>query len=561
MKKMFCLLFAVIMIITVLPVISVSAETNLSFGDVSYRIEADGTATITGASDITDTDIVIPAEIDGHPVRKIARLAFSNNLSHKSVTVPEGVAEIGWRAFYGCGNMNTITLPRTLTIIARDAFNQTNYYMNKANWTDGVLYIGTNLIKVNSDSAPSKITVKNGTTCIAFEAFYLNRTLEEVNLPDTIRAIGEDAFSDCLNLTQINLNDNIEYMGICAFSGCESLRYINIPSSLEVIPQNAFFRCTSLSGITIPESVRCIEQSAFKRCTSVKKIVIPDSVKDIQSGAFIGCTSLNEVSLPQNLEHLGSSIINSTAYYQNPENWSEDLLYIGKYLISASESAQGHITVKDGTEYIADNAFLLRNEITSVYLPDSVKYIGVMAFAGAEALKNVRLPEDLKEIKSGTFNSCPSLESIYIPQSVTVIGKNAFHDCASLKTVTLSSSVTEIGENAFGHYDLFDAAHDMIIGTPVAEGFTLRGITDSPAQSYAESEQLNFEEIRIGSISGDADGDSKITVRDATLIQKHLAGIEVLLSEQTLVCDSNSDGKITIGDATNIQKTVAGLEN
>ncbi len=52
----------------------------------------------------------------------------------------------------------------------------------------------------------------------------------------------------------------------------------------------------------------------------------------------------------------------------------------------------------------------------------------------------------------------------------------------------------------------------------------------------------------------DVDRDGRITVKDATLIQKYLADMETLDDEQLELADSTCDGKINIQDATYIQK-------
>ncbi len=58
-------------------------------------------------------------------------------------------------------------------------------------------------------------------------------------------------------------------------------------------------------------------------------------------------------------------------------------------------------------------------------------------------------------------------------------------------------------------------------------------------------------------IVGDADGDGKISVVDATVIQRHLAEIKIFTEEQIVRADTYKDGKITILDATQIQRFLA----
>lgn len=62
-------------------------------------------------------------------------------------------------------------------------------------------------------------------------------------------------------------------------------------------------------------------------------------------------------------------------------------------------------------------------------------------------------------------------------------------------------------------------------------------------------------------VIGDADYDMRITVKDATMIQKLVAGIK---DYEDVVCvsrpeDKDRDGRVTIKDATAIQKEIAGL--
>lgn len=58
---------------------------------------------------------------------------------------------------------------------------------------------------------------------------------------------------------------------------------------------------------------------------------------------------------------------------------------------------------------------------------------------------------------------------------------------------------------------------------------------------------------------GDANGDGKISIADATAIQKHLAKIGVISEENMKLADLNGDGKLTVADATIIQKKLAGI--
>ena len=68
-----------------------------------------------------DTEIVLPDSYNGESY-KIGNYAFINCSNLNSITISEGVTEIGWNAFYGCVNLTSITIPESVTSIRKDAF-------------------------------------------------------------------------------------------------------------------------------------------------------------------------------------------------------------------------------------------------------------------------------------------------------------------------------------------------------------------------------------------------------------------------------------------------------
>lgn len=71
--------------------------------------------------------------------------------------------------------------------------------------------------------------------------------------------------------------------------------------------------------------------------------------------------------------------------------------------------------------------------------------------------------------------------------------------------------------------------------------------------------ETEVETYTTNALLGDVNMDSKLNIRDATAIQKHLASIATLDAKALAVADFNKDGKINIKDATAIQKKLAGL--
>lgn len=81
--------------------------------------------------------------------------------------------------------------------------------------------------------------------------------------------------------------------------------------------------------------------------------------------------------------------------------------------------------------------------------------------------------------------------------------------------------------------------------------------TTPPVQPTSPPEPVT--EAQGSGILGDVDGDGKVTVIDATYIQKQLASIVIPFAIKTSTADVDSDQKITVIDATYIQKHLASL--
>lgn len=77
-------------------------------------------------------------------------------------------------------------------------------------------------------------------------------------------------------------------------------------------------------------------------------------------------------------------------------------------------------------------------------------------------------------------------------------------------------------------------------------------------KQYAYYVEYTFDATKDYLI-GDVNNDGKVSVLDATEIQKYIAGLVTLSSAQMAAGDVNGDGNMTITDATQIQKHIAGL--
>ena len=103
-----------------------------------------------------------------------------------------------------------------------------------------------------------------------------------------VTVIGEDAFFSFTLTAEIMSGD--------------SLTDISIPESVTAIGQNAFYGCNNLTSITIPDSVITIGEHAFRE-TYLKNITLGNGVQRIEHAAFMKC-SFTSITFPESLTHI-----------------------------------------------------------------------------------------------------------------------------------------------------------------------------------------------------------------------------------------------------------------
>lgn len=490
MKKILATSLILTLILSLFLVPSASAESNLS-GDFYYQVLENGTAEITGYKGESAL-VEIPDEIEGRKVTEIGRCAFSHNENIVKVVVPEGVADIGFEAFYMCKKLHTIELPTTIRNIWRKAFEGTPALSWHADKVDGGLYLDHHLIKTDKDKVGEVFTVQEGTYSIALEAFRGNQTIKEVILPDTLKAIGESAFEDCTNLEKINLPQSLTCIGNLAFAGCKLNQDIKLPENLDFIGNYAF-RNTEIKNLDFSDKLTNIGWNAFEDCVNITEATIPEGVTTIGNMAFTGCTNLEKITLPSTLESIGYLAFHNTAFSNNAENWEEGLLYSGNVLLKAKTNLAGCVLVKDGITLIADSAFDSCVNVSKVTLPDSVKIIGQRAFINCKKLLSVNIPKGVTEISDYTFRGCRNLEAVTIPEGVTNIGIEAFFDCPKLMFITLPPSLSTIDETALGFYIIYKD-ETIALGEGKNEKLTIIGNTGSFAENFAKENNFRFKD-------------------------------------------------------------------
>ena len=463
--KKWLLALATFAVMTVVCAVCAGAET---YQDFEYSALDDGRVKITGYNGGAET-VVIPDTIDGKSVTSIGRRAFEGCTNLKSITIPNSVTEMGRRAFSGCSSLTGIAIPDSVTEIGKYAFDGCKS-LTSITIPDGVTSIGygafyncSSLTEIKVASENSNYVSVNGvlynkdkTTIICYPA---GKKGNNYKIPDGVTKVDSSAFIGCSSLTSITIPNGVTSIGDSAFEDCTSLKSITIPNSVTSIGDSAFEDCTSLTSITIPNGVTSIGDSAFEGCTSLTSITLPDSVTSIGFGAFIGCSSLTSITIPDSVTCIGDSAFNGCTSLTSI-TIPDSVTSIGESAFSGCSSLAS-ITIPDSVMSIGNDAFHECSSLTSITIPNSVTSIGDYAFLGCSRLTAIDVNTDNKDYTSvngvlfyndKTIICYPAGKkgnNYKIPDGVTSICWYAFSGCTSLTSITIPDSVTEIGGSAF----------------------------------------------------------------------------------------------------------------
>lgn len=103
------------------------------------------------------------------------------------------------------------------------------------------------------------------------------------------------------NVTYNGITYTVTAIGANAFSDCNNLNTVKIPQSVVAIGQDAFFK-SSLKEVSIPESVTVINTGTFQYCKSLESITLPETLTSIKDHGIRECTSLQ--SICRKISHL-----------------------------------------------------------------------------------------------------------------------------------------------------------------------------------------------------------------------------------------------------------------
>ena len=333
------------------------------------------------------TDVIIPANINGVAVTKLADGIFRNNAKITSVTFDGSFENYDAKLFQGCTSLRSLVISgvydKQLYYLFGDSINEIPESFIEMSFAANSVYVDGTIFKNKVANHIVTYVIPDGTTEIKNSLFSGYGYMQAISIPDSVTSIRDSAFEGCSGLTSVTIPDSVTSIGDFAFDGCSGLTSIKIPDSVTSIGYHAFSFCSGLTSVTIPDSVTSIGEGAFNWCNNIirkskgicyvdKWVVgvvykslstaeIENTTRGIADCAFDGCGGLTSVTIPDSVTSIGERAFSScsglkTVFYKGTaEQWKQisivdsnsPLTYATRYYFSETEPSLN----ADGTAY------------------------------------------------------------------------------------------------------------------------------------------------------------------------------------------------------------------
>ena len=482
---------------------AVANADNTKIDGIYYKISGTS-ATVTESSygvysneNSYSGDVTIPPTItyNGvvYPVERIGHNAFYNCTALTSVSIPESVTTIEYRAFLG-DKLANLTIPNGVTKIEYQVFSGCEI---------ATLTISKNAINIGysifSGSKIDNLIFSDGVGDMKFDLqggaigygnyappcyeatikkVYLGRNITYKQTPNGLSL--KTVFHGQSSLNELTIGKNVTDIPTQLFYsiGITSLR---IPNNVQTIGSKAFQNCKRLVDLEFSGGDLILGEYAFASCERLRSLYIPASVA-IGNKSFRGCIRLEDLTIEDGNDVLGTYAFDSCSYLSKA--------YVGSRIVGsrAFNECTDLVNLKFGAnvETIDTYAFYNCKSLTYVSFPNSVSSIASYAFSNCTGLEKVQIGSGMTDIANYAFSSCNSIKSVY----VSATNPPTALDNTFTSTV-YSNAILYVPENSIADYQA---------ATCWKKFTNIRALPDSFALNDGESYNLE-EEYTVNDLS------------------------------------------------------------
>lgn len=402
-------------------------------------------------------------EIPGNT--KLSYAAFAaceTNL--RTIILNEGVTEIPAYCFFDAENCTNLQLPSTLEYIGDYGLcfleNITTITLPESvrMLGEGALSNCTRLSTVNFNDQCQIVGPQCFATCEALQRIDLNK----------VEYLGKLAFQGCTNLSEVKM-DHIRHMERAPFFKCRSLETIDLPETLEYMDPVTFMLCSNLNSLTLPASVTHVGGGTACGAYALKEIQVAEGNQNYVAADGL----LYDKAL--------------TTLVSVPSGWepTELILPASVTLVDEQAAHWSRITkvVAPGVKQLNQAAFAESESLAEVTLGAMCDSIGNSVFNGCPAIAKVtslnRVPP-----AGGVFDDAVySAATLYVPTG-SMEAYQADEDWGkflNIEEIEVEEPVTPGDLNGDGNVDVEDVntliniildkvAADSVTGNPDIDG-------------------------------------------------------------------------------------------
>ena len=220
------------------------------------------------------TSVTLPGILE-----KLGSSAFDISKKLASLTIEEGVKELGDYAFWSCEALTSVKFPASLKKVGDSCFGHSG------------------LTSVELGSVEE----------IGDYAFYYTN-LKEVTIPATVKDAGIASFCNIKTLTKATFKAGAKDVGNFMFFYDTALSDLTLADSITNVGEYAFGYCVALEEVTMPRSLATMGDGVFyKAWRNLSSVVFPDEVQitTLPANTFESCQALTYLYLGKNITSTG----------------------------------------------------------------------------------------------------------------------------------------------------------------------------------------------------------------------------------------------------------------